>query len=131
MFHEQLQHYAGEEGRRRRSNERLARVTTQGAGGDAQECGGGLSGAWRCRSRSADLGGPLQKLPEVVRMLEATTAQGRHRAELLEVRRCSGGDPEERSWLGVRWSCRRLLEKKTVAAELGLHDEALNLLLTS
>ena len=116
---------------RQRSGRRLGKLMAQGTGGGAQECGGGLGGAWRCRNRSTDLGGPLQKLPEAVRMLEATAAQGRHGTELLEVRQCSRGDSEERGWLGVWWSCRRLPEKKTIAAELGLCGEARNLFLTS
>ena len=80
------------------------------------ECIGGLSSVRRCRSRSADLGGFLQKLQEAERALEAAAVQGRSGTELLDVRQCSRSDPEEWSWPGARWRCRSSPEKKTVAA---------------
>ena len=80
---------------RRQSGRQLAKLMAQGVGGSAQECGGGLGGAWRCQRRCADLGGLLQMLPEAKRVLEAVAVLRRHGAELLEVRRCSGSNSVE------------------------------------
>ena len=70
-----------------------------GAGDGATKCSGGLNGVRRCRSRSVDLVGLLQRKPKTVWVLEVAAALGRHGAELLEVRWCSGSDPEARRGL--------------------------------
>ena len=85
----------------------------RGARGSAQELGDGLGSAWRCQGRSANLGGLLQMLSKMERLLEAAVVLGRCWAEVLEVQRCLGSNPEEQSWSGTQRSCRSSPEKTT------------------
>ena len=102
------------------------------AGDGACECSGGFSGAWRCRSCSADLDGLLWRRPETVQVLEATAVLGRCWAEVLELRWCLGSNPGGSEGSGAQ---QRVAEhrrrRSTIAAELECCTEALKLILTS
>ena len=78
----------------------------------ACECSDGFNDTWRCQSCSTDLGGLLQRRPETVWVLKATTVLGGHGADLLEVWWCSGSNPGDSERTGARRSCGASPEKK-------------------